>query len=355
LETLVTSNFADNPHKGRFSPYRIAAATAAVLLLALLTTLGGCGCGFDCNSDDDKGPASLTLGFSDESLDALKQVVIEVDSISFRRSGVADVVVDSFTIDALGLEDAASFQINLLDYIGRNRLLVIEDLELEAATYSSVLVTLLDGDVNLSYVQESDDDLQPLNQQGTGLSLPGFTLSSGAEDYTIEFSLAQSLRYQTASEDYLLTTEGIRVEDTDAAASLSGRIDTSLFDTVSPCDAKADPLAGNRVYLYGDIGLSDAQLVDVYTDGSSNTPPGIAQAPFAVATLFEEAATATWQYVFGYLPAGAYTLAFSCDAAEDDPVDFDGISVPLPADQTYEIELEAGESAICDLAASASC
>ena len=59
--------------------------------------------------------------------------------------------------------------------------------------------------------------------------------------------------------------------------------------------------------------------------------------------------------MFGYLPAGAYTLAFSCDAAEDDPVDFDDISVPLPDDQTYEIELEAGESAICDLAASASC
>jgi hypothetical protein len=324
--------------------------------MALVSTLGGCGCGFDCNSNNsDKGPASLTLGFSDEAVEALKQVVIEVDSISFRRSGAADVVVDSFTIDALGLEDAPSFQINLLDYIGRNRLLVIEDLELDTATYTSVLVTLRDGDVNLSYVQESDDSLKQLNQQGTGLSLPGFTLSSGAEDYTVEFSLAQSLQYQSASEDYLLTTDGIRMEDTDAAASLSGRIATSLFDSVIPCDAKIDPLAGNRVYLYEDIGLSDAQLVDVYTDASSNTPPGIAQAPFAVASLFAEAATGSYQYVFGFLPAGAYTLAFSCNAAEDDPVEFDDIRVPLPEDQTYEIDLVAGESAICDLAESASC
>jgi hypothetical protein len=352
----VSSNSADSHHYGSFSLPGAAALAAVAMLLALITSLGGCGCGFDCNSNNKKqGPASLTLGFSDEAVEELKQVVIEVDSIRFRRSNVADIVVDTFTIDELGLVDAASFQMDLLTFRGRKQLLVIENLELDAATYSSVLVTLLDGDVNLSYVQESDDTLKQLNQSLGGLSLPGFTLSSGEQDYTVEFSLAQSLQYRTGADDYLLATNGIRVEDNSIAASLSGRVATSLFDTVSPCDAKPDPEEGNRIYLYQGTGLTDVQLADVYTAASSNTIPDNAQAPFAVATLFQEETTGSWQYVFGYLPAGAYTLALSCNAADDDPVDFDEITVPLPDTQRYEIDLSEGASDICDLDEAASC
>jgi hypothetical protein len=352
----VSSNSADSRYFGWFSLHKVVALAAVALLLALVTSLGGCGCGFDCNSNNNKqGPASFTLGFSDEAVEELKQVVIEVDSIRFRRSNVADVVVDTFTIDELGLVDAASFQMDLLTYRGRKQLLVIENLELDAATYSSVLVTLLDGDVNLSYVQESDDTLKQLNQAQGGLSLPGFTLSSGEKDYTVEFSLAQSLQYQSATDDYLLTTDGIRVEDNSTAASLSGRVATSLFDTVSPCDVKTDPEADNRIYLYQGTGLTDVQLADVFTTASGNLVPDIAQAPFAVATLFQEETTGSWQYVFGYLPEGAYTLAFSCIAADDDPVEFDDITVPLPDTQHYELNLSAGAASICDLDEAASC
>ncbi len=345
-----------NPSDSQYSLHRAFALAAGALLLVLITSLGGCGCGFDCNNNDEnQAPASFTLGFSDEAVEELKQVVIEVDSISFRRSNVADVVVDTFTIGELGLVDADSFQMDLLIYRGRKQLLVIENLELDAATYSSVLVTLLDGDINLSFVQESDDTLKQLNQPQGGLSLPGFSLSSAEQDYTAEFGLAQSLQFQSATDDYLLTSDGIRVEDNSTAASLSGRVDTSLFDTVSPCDAKTDPEAGNRIYLYEGTGLTVDQLADVFTTASSTTVPDNAQAPFAVAILFPEETTGSWQYVFGYLPAGAYTLAFSCDAADDDPVNFDDITVPLPDTQLYELELTEGASSTCDLDEAASC
>jgi hypothetical protein len=352
----VRSNSANSHCQHRFSLPGVAGPTAVALLFALITSLGGCGCGFDCNDNNsDNSPASLTLGFSDEAVEDLKQVVIEVDSISFRRSNVADIVVDTFTIGELGLVDVDSFQMDLLTYRGRKQLLVIEDLELDATTYSSVLVTLLDGDVNLSFVQESDDTLKQLNQPQGGLSLPGFTLSSGEQNYTAEFGLAQSLQFQSGADDYLLTTDGIRVEDNSTAASLSGRVDTSLFDTVSPCDAKADPEEGNRIYLYQGTALTDVQLADVFTADSSNPVPDNAQAPFAVATLFPEETTGSWQYVFGYLPAGAYTMAFSCDAANDDPVDFDDKTVPLPDTQIYEVDLLEGATDICDLDDDASC
>ena len=69
----------------------------AVIALAIaLPVLDGCGCGFDCNSgNNNKGPAFLDLGFSDEDLEELKQVVIEVDKITLTRSGGENVVIDT--------------------------------------------------------------------------------------------------------------------------------------------------------------------------------------------------------------------------------------------------------------------
>jgi hypothetical protein len=334
---------------------RVFALVAGLLFTGSIAVLEGCGCGFDCSDSNGGGPAFLSLGFSDEAVEELKQVVIEVDSITLHRSNAANIVVDTFTIDELGLVDADSFQMDLLEYRGRQQLLVIEDLELDTGTYTSVLVTLLDADINLSYVQESDDTLKQLNQVQGGLSLPGFSLSPGDESYTVEFGLAQSLQYQTSSDDYRLTADGVRVEDSIAAATLSGRVATDLFDTASPCDEKVDPEAGNRIYIYQGIGLSVSRLADVFTSASSSTIPDNARAPFAVATLLEDTLTGSWRYVFGYLPADSYTLVFSCDAADDDPVDFDDITLPLPALQLYEIELSTGEAAICDLAEDASC
>ena len=43
--------------------------------------------------------------------------------------------------------------------------------------------------------------------------------------------------------------------------------------------------------------------------------PSDVVAPFAVASLVQNALTANWEYVFGFLPAGDYTLAFACNTA----------------------------------------
>jgi hypothetical protein len=318
--------------------------------------MGGCGCGFDCNNGNNQDATTLlSLGFSDAAPEDLKQVVIEVDSITFRRSGAEDIVVESFTIAELGLVDTDTFQLDLLQYRGRSQLLVLDDLELGQGTYSEILISVLDGDINFSYVQEADDSLVQLNAPAAGLSLPGMTLSEDEQQFTVEFSLAQSLQLQTSSDNYLLATDGIRVEDNATAASLTGRVDNALFDEVSPCDEKDDPERGNRIYLYRGIDLSAAQLADVFTTNSTTTVPDNAQAPFAVAALLKNTLIGSWEYAFGFLPAGDYTMAFACDTADDDSVDFDDLVVPLPADQTYEVTLSEGEQGVCDVSISGSC
>ncbi len=322
----------------------------------LLALLGGCGCGFDCGGDDDDRPVNtaLTIGFSDEVLDELKQVVLDVDSITLVGDGTADVVVDTFTIPELGVTDSDSFKINLLDFRGRRQLLVVSDLEVDTGVYSGLTIRLLDGDINLSYVQESDDSLQRLFQPAGGIALTGFTLANSEEAYTVEFGLALALRYRAASDDYLISSEGVRVLDADSAASVSGRVASSLFDTVDPCDGKADPEAGNRIYIYRGHAL-DGTLADVHTGDSGTAIPGDAIAPVAVAALLENRLVGSWEYSAGFLEPGDYTLVFGCNSANDDPVNYDGIILPLPDNQRYEIRLGTGEQEVCDLSPEAGC
>ncbi|MEH6590259.1 MAG: DUF4382 domain-containing protein [Halioglobus sp.] len=322
-------------------------------LFAAVASLTGCHCGFDCGSDDDDTPAIFSLGFSDASVESLNSVVIEVDQIVLRGDGVPDVVIDTFTIDQLDIQDAESFQVDLLDYRGRNQLTVIKELELERGRYSRLEISLLDNDSNFSFVEESNGLVAVLNGPAVGLSIEAFTLASGNQAYTVEFGLAQALQRQD-DDSYLLSTEGVRVENSTTSASITGRVASELFDTASPCDTKEDPLSGNRVYLYS--GAADGStLGDIYTAASGNSIPAGTVAPFAAATLVQNLLTGSWEYAFGYVPAGDYTLVFSCALDEDDPVDYDGLQVPLPSGQIYSISLANAEQLQCDLAQSLSC
>lgn len=336
---------------------RVKWCLLVAMTLSVLLSFSGCGCGFDCNNgnDNDVDPAILTLALSDQSLEQLKEVAVTIDRVTFVRSGADNVVVDNFTIASLGLEDVDTFQVNLLDYLGRNTLTIITGLEMDVGSYTSIQLEVLDGDINFSYALESDDVLKEINVASGVLSVPGFSLSSGSESYVVDFNLAQALQYRSSQDDYLLASDGIRVEDTVTAARLSGGIDSSLFNSVAPCSEKEDPESGNRIYIYSGIGLAEDALADVYTENSSTTVPAEVIAPFAVASLYEDAVQGAWQYIFGFLPAGSYTMAMSCNALDDDPVDYDEIQVPLPLEQVYEIELSEGELATCEVAEGASC
>jgi hypothetical protein len=329
-----------------------------LLLLPLLLPLGGCGCGFDCNSENDgeDSPALLTLGFSDSLPEDLKQVVIEVDSITFRRSGVEDVVVDEFTIPALNLVDVPTFKIDLLKYRGTDQLKVITDLELVPGTYDAVSIAILAGGVNQSYVQEVNGDAFKAIRVSSGVrGLPGMQLASGKQTFTVEFGLAQALQYEASSDTYLLTTNGVRIENNRTAATLSGTVDSTLFDSVSPCTQKGTPTKGNRVYLYKGSSLLPENLADVFNSDSTTPIPTNAIAPFAVASMTSSGSPVSWKYTFGFIPAGSYTIAFACNTEADDAVEYNGLTIPLPINQKYEITLSTAQEGVCDLKESASC
>jgi hypothetical protein len=333
---------------GKYLPVTLRSVLLIGVLAFPVFLLGGCSCGFDCTNDDD-GIAYLTLSLSDFLPEDLSEVVIEIDTITLLHSS-GDVLIDTFTIDSTEVD---IFQVNLMDYRGVSRLVVLEDYPLDTGSYSGIELGIIDGDVNSSYVLESSSGLAYQLDADSDFALTGFTLASGEQEYVIEFGLAQSLS-QPTTDTYQISTEGVRVQNVDTAAELSGQVDSSLFDTASPCDEKEDPEAGNRIYLYNTLNLEEQTLADVFTS-ASDSDPGTAIAPFAVATLVQNSLTGNWEYAFGFLPSGNYTLAFACDTTDDDAINYNALSVPLPADQVYTITLEESEIRTCNITADVDC
>lgn len=329
-------------------------ALLALVAGLAMTQLSSCSCGFDCNSDGGgtTPSGSLTLGLSDAPLDDVSEVVLVLDQVVLRASGIADVTIDLFNIDGA---ESETVSIDLLQYPGLSQLTIIEDLELVAGTYTAVELVILDGDLNFSYVIDSEGQ-KPLNADSSRLPLPGISIAAGADHrYTIEFGLGLSLGAINDAESYRLGTEGIRVVDNSTSASVGGSISTDLFSEGDVCAAKTDPLAGNRVYLYSGHGLVATDLADAHTADSDTAIPAAAIMPLAIAQPIANDAFARWDYIIAYLPAGDYTLAFSCVAEDDHPADYDGFAIPAPAAQLYEITLATAANKTCDLATGADC
>jgi hypothetical protein len=331
----------------------------ALLLMLALFSLYGCGCGFDCNSNGSNNnsgsTALLTLGLSDSLPEDLKEVWIEVDAITFKRSGADDVVVNDFTIT--GGVKTGTFRVNLLNYPGTEQLKVIQGLELEPGTYNVSITIIADG-TSSSSVKDANDNVKALTLSsgtvsGGTLTVSGMQLASGNQTFTVEFGLAQALQFLSASDTYLLAANGLRIENNLTDATLSGALDSGLFNTVVPCNAKTTPTSGNRVYLYKGTQAA-AALVDVFTSASTAKPPNTAVAPFAVASLIQSTSGA-WSYAFGYVPPGDYTLAFSCNTATDDSIEWNNLTIPLPVTQRYEITLARTQKATCNLTSAANC
>ena len=322
---------------------------AALLLLSPMF-LQGCGCGFDCSDNDDNDAALLSLSLSDALPEELSEVVIELDAITLRRAG-GDIVIDNFTVDGA---DATSLSIDLLDYRGVARTMVVEDLEIERGTYSGIELTILGGDPNLSYVREEESGRQLQLDPVRNFSLPGFTARSGTQEYVIEFGLSRALN-QSSDDTYVLSTEGVMVLDITRAAELRGQVDPALFDAGESCRSKDDSTVGNRVYLYQGQSLGASNLGDVFTIDSSTEIPDATAAPFAATEVFGSDRSGIWEFAFGYLPEGDYTIAFACNSEADDAIDYDGITIAEPAEQQYTVTLDEGSITTCNLTEAADC
>lgn len=262
------------------------------LFLAVTSALvAGCN-GSSSGSDTGR----LSLNVTDAPVDSASKVVVSFSGVELQSGGSRTEILfdEPRTIDLLALQ-------------GSNSANLLEGQELPAGEYQwmRLLVNAEQDSVLDSYIEFEDGSVQELSVPSgsqTGLKLVrGFTLlAGGSADFTIDFDLRKSVVDPKGGQGMHLKP-ALRLIDNAQSGTITGTVAGELI--ASACaDASLDAGA-----VYAFVG-SDVVADDV--DGDAGDP--------LTSALVNENA-GVYSYELGFMPVGTYTLAYTCEAATDDP------------------------------------
>jgi hypothetical protein len=209
--------------------------------------------------------------------------------------------------------------IDLLDLRDGDPLRLFTNEELPTGSYTGVRL-LFDPDQEQSRVTTSAGDTRLRLAAGTFAAV-SFTVEDekeSREEFTLMLDLRQSLSFDEANDRYTLTPvlRSVRTED---AARVEGNV--SLVCPVGTVlqDEGAIYLFSGRNVQADDLDSAEAE-------------------PFATTGVIDSG-TAALRYALRFLPAGNYTLAFTCQGDEEVP----GSSENLDFRNVENIEIDAGD------------
>ncbi|MBU6469730.1 MAG: DUF4382 domain-containing protein [Gammaproteobacteria bacterium] len=297
-----------------------------LLLLSFLSLVAG------CNSSSDNGLLSLSL--TDAPVDGATNVVVDITAIQAipqNGSPITYTLPQPQQIDLLQLQQGVSTPL-------------VNDWSLPPGQYIGLNVFVsADPSVTDSYIVLNDGNqyplvpLQPVNPTSCGLPCANtaelsvntpFTVSSNENGaYVIDFDARKSVLPPATpgGTQYLLQPEGRMAAILDSG-NLIGIVPNSLIT----------PGCTPAVYIFAGANATPTDI--------DNYAPPVTQPVTEQAVILNNN---TGDYVFtgAFLPAGTYTLAFTCEAALDNPGTADNItftftgSVPVAAQTTFRVVL----------------
>lgn len=319
--------------------YSLKPVTQAVLISSLVGTLAACGGSGSNNTkvnnpDSQPDSTSFSLAVSDAPVDQASEVVVYFDAVEL----IGESGNQTFDVrDGNGDPRA----IDLLQYQGNAFVEIVAATDIPLGTYSQLRLVVTDD----SYIV-TDAGTFNLSVPSGELKLDGFVALPNVEAaYTVEFDLRKSVVDPVGqTSTYFLKPRGVRLVANSEVGTLSGTVSTDLI-THADCSVKADSDVGNAVYIYSSTNLDAGLLGD-----DADSPENAAEiSPYAIATVNYEASSDTYRYVAGYLPAGDYTVAFSCladaDLPESDENAADGFNFQL----VTETSISAGNETVLSL------
>ncbi|RFA24739.1 hypothetical protein CAI21_20530 [Alkalilimnicola ehrlichii] len=267
--------------------YRISRSiilpAAAFGMAALLSACDG-----DSNGSDT---GTLSLAVTDAPVDSARAVYVDFTGVTLQPASGQRIEFD--------FEDAR--RIDLLELQGGVSKALLDGETVPAGAYSWMRLKLADTP---GYIELDTGDTYPLwvpSGAQTGLKLQrGFTVPvNGHADFTIDFDLRKSvLNPGNGSDDYRLRPT-LRLVDNTEVGAIAGEVFSERL-TDDSCDPEN---AVNVVYIF------DGRDVEPTDLGSE---PG----PLTTASVREDG---TNSYHAAFLPAGEYTVAFTCRGELDDP------------------------------------
>jgi hypothetical protein len=209
--------------------------------------------------------------------------------------------------------------IDLLDLRDGDPLRLFTNEELPTGSYTGVRL-LFDPDQEQSRVTTSAGDTRLRLAAGTFAAV-SFTVEDekeSREEFTLMLDLRQSLSFDEANDRYTLTPvlRSVRTED---AARVEGSV-------AVVCPVGTVLQDEGAIYLYSGRNVQADDL-----DGAEAEP-------FATTGVIDSG-TAALRYALRFLPAGNYTLAFTCQGDEEVP----GSSENLDFRNVENIEIDAGD------------
>jgi hypothetical protein len=313
--------------------FRSKAGKTLFLACAALA-LAACGGGGDSRSNT----GTLKLGITDAPVDAAEAVVVQFTGVELKPVGGQAFAVDF----------AAPKSLDLIALQGTTRAMLLDGEQVPAGDYEWMRLKV-NADPNVaddSYITINGARCEMRIPSGdeTGLKMiRGFTVGVGTiTDFTVDFDLRKSVVQPPGQRTDLPSCDGqayllkpvLRVVDSLQVGTISGTIDANLIGAGACATSSVTP--GN-VYLFGPYTATDPVPVPDDVDGIATDGAD----PLTTAMVDPN----THAYTIGFVPAGNYVLAYTCDA-DASTVDADtDVPTPPATDEVVTFTPAAGTQA----------
>jgi hypothetical protein len=282
------------------------ARSALVTSTLLLAACGGGGGG--------SSTGTVSIAVQDAPVDGADAVYITFSRIDLHSpDGTQSFVLDSDPLTA----GNQPYTVNLMDYQGTNRLLLLDRVSVPAGNYQWLRLYVDHAEIvfNKGETNEVVESLDIPSNENSGLKLiSGFTVAAGGlSDFTVEFDLRKSV-HQDAKGYKLRPT--LRLVDNLQAGHFAGTVGSA---------AAGDDCA---VYVYAGSTITPDDLCYLDQGGvlvDCPAPHGVNPVTTAP-VVCDTSNPPLCRYVTAPLVAGSYTLALTCDAASDNPAQNDNIA-----------------------------
>lgn len=290
------------------------------LALILTACSSGSSDGPDGRSGYNKG--QLTLSITDAAIDEITEVWVRFKFIELKPADGSAVTI----------EFDSPVDINLLDLQGSLSQDFFTGITVDAGVYNWIRLDVsvsADGVLD-SYIVMKDGAMHELDipsgaQTGLKINTP-FTVGEHSDVHlTIDFDLRRSIVMNNG--EYKLKPT-LRLVDNAEAGAINGSIVSDM--TIGANCSDDQPDTGNAVYVFAGA--------DAVFDDIDNQDPE----PVTSALMTLNAETGEYDYEVGFLPAGDYTVAYTCMADLDDPVTDDAITFFSLGNMTVEAPVDTG-------------
>ena len=260
--------------------------------LLATTALGVAACG----GSGAGGTGQMKLAVADAPVDGAQAVVVKFTGVELTGNSGNPVQItfpQPKSIDLLNQSGTATA--------------VLFDQPIPAGSYGQIRVMVVaDGDPGNSYIMLADGTMHGLQVPSgfeTGLKLvSGFTVSSsGVVDYTIDFDLRKAITCPPGQAPACILKPVEKLVDNTTVGNIQGAVDSTLIpDGCTP-----------GVYLYSGTVTAPEDMNSTAASSDTNQPQA--------SKLLAANTSTPYYYQFTFLSPGTYTVAFTCQAAQDSP------------------------------------